>query len=492
MTVEHFDVVVVGAGISGIGAGYHLQTLCPERSYVILEGRDDLGGTWDLFRYPGVRSDSDMHTLGYSFKPWTAAKAIADGPSILAYLRETTKEFGIDQHIRYRHLVSRAEWSSDDSRWTVEATANGEPVTFTCNYLFMCSGYYSYKGGYTPEFAGIEQFEGTVVHPQAWPEDLDYAGKRVVVIGSGATAMTLIPAMAATAAHVTMLQRSPTYVAAGPDKDIIANALRKVLPAKAAYAVTRKKNIALQQFIYRQSRTKPARMKATLIKRVGKALGPDYDVATHFTPSYNPWDQRLCLVPNGDLFASIKSGKASVVTDHIDTFTPTGIRLQSGEELAADIVVTATGLNLVTLGEMDFVVDGEPVDFSRTWSYKGCAYSGVPNLASSFGYINASWTLRADLTCEYVCRLLNHMAATRTTQCTPQLRTSDAGMPERPWIDGFSAGYMQRVMHLFPKQGDREPWLNPQHYGRDKQMFRESPIDDGVMQFTTAPVPAGR
>ena len=492
MTVEHFDVVVVGAGISGIGAGYHLQTLCPERSYVILEGRDDLGGTWDLFRYPGVRSDSDMHTLGYSFKPWTAAKAIADGPSILAYLRETTKEFGIDQHIRYRHLVSRAEWSSDDSRWTVEATANGEPVTFTCNYLFMCSGYYSYKGGYTPEFAGIEQFEGTVVHPQAWPEDLDYAGKRVVVIGSGATAMTLIPAMAATAAHVTMLQRSPTYVAAGPDKDIIANALRKVLPAKAAYAVTRKKNIALQQFIYRQSRTKPARMKATLIKRVGKALGPDYDVATHFTPSYNPWDQRLCLVPNGDLFASIKSGKASVVTDHIDTFTPTGIRLQSGEELAADIVVTATGLNLVTLGEMDFVVDGDPVDFSRTWSYKGCAYSGVPNLASSFGYINASWTLRADLTCEYVCRLLNHMAATRTTQCTPQLRTSDAGMPERPWIDGFSAGYMQRVMHLFPKQGDREPWLNPQHYGRDKQMFRESPIDDGVMQFTTAPVPAGR
>lgn len=492
MTVEHFDVVVVGAGISGIGAGYHLQTLCPERSYVILEGRDDLGGTWDLFRYPGVRSDSDMHTLGYSFKPWTAAKAIADGPSILAYLRETTKEFGIDQHIRYRHLVSRAEWSSDDSRWTVEASANGEPVTFTCNYLFMCSGYYSYKGGYTPEFAGIEQFEGTVVHPQAWPENLDYVGKRVVVIGSGATAMTLIPAMAATAAHVTMLQRSPTYVAAGPDKDIIANALRKVLPAKAAYAVTRKKNIALQQFIYRQSRTKPARMKATLIKRVGKALGPDYDVATHFTPSYNPWDQRLCLVPNGDLFASIKSGKASVVTDHIDTFTPTGIRLQSGEELAADIVVTATGLNLVTLGEMDFVVDGEPVDFSRTWSYKGCAYSGVPNLASSFGYINASWTLRADLTCEYVCRLLNHMAATRTTQCTPQLRTSDAGMPERPWIDGFSAGYMQRVMHLFPKQGDREPWLNPQHYGRDKQMFRESPIDDGVMQFTTAPVPASR
>lgn len=492
MTSEHFDVVVVGAGISGIGAGYHLQTLCPDRSYVILEGRADIGGTWDLFRYPGVRSDSDMHTLGYSFKPWTAEKAIADGPSILAYLRDTVSEFGIDRHIRFGHLVTTAEWSTADARWAVSATVAGEQREFTCNYLFMCSGYYSYKGGHTPDFPGIDQFTGTVVHPQQWPEDLDYAGKRVVVIGSGATAMTLIPAMASTAAHVTMLQRSPTYVAAGPDKDVVANALRKVLPAKVAYAVTRKKNIALQQFIYRQSRTKPARMKANLIKRVSKALGPDYDVATHFTPSYNPWDQRLCLVPNGDLFQSIKSGKASVVTDHIDTFTPTGIRLQSGEELAADIVVTATGLELVTLGEMSFVVDGEPVDFSQTWSYKGFAYSGVPNLASSFGYINASWTLRADLTCEYVCRLLNHMKETSTVECMPTLRPSDRTMPERPWIDGFSAGYMQRVMHRFPKQGDREPWINPQDYGRDKQMFRKSPIDDGVMQFTKAPVTAGR
>ena len=422
MTIEHFDVVVVGAGISGIGAGYHLQAMSPDRSYVILEGRAGIGGTWDLFRYPGVRSDSDMHTLGYSFKPWTSEKAIADGPSILAYLRETVSEFGIDRHIRFGHLATNAEWSSDDARWTVTATdistdtstTGGERREFTCNYLFMCSGYYSYKAGHTPEFAGIEQFQGTVVHPQQWPEDLDYAGRRVVVVGSGATAMTLIPAIAKTAAHVTMLQRSPTYVAAGPDKDVIANTLRKVLPAKAAYAVTRKKNIALQQFIYGQSRTKPARMKANLIKRVRKALGPDYDVATHFTPTYNPWDQRLCLVPNGDLFDAINSGRASVVTDHIDTFTPTGIRLQSGEELAADIVVTATGLELVTLGEMRFVVDGEPVDFAQTWTYKGFAYSGVPNLASSFGYINASWTLRADLTCEYVCRLLNHMATTGT------------------------------------------------------------------------------
>ena len=497
MTIEHFDVVVVGAGISGIGAGYHLQAMSPDRSYVILEGRADIGGTWDLFRYPGVRSDSDMHTLGYSFKPWTSEKAIADGPSILAYLRETVSEFGIDRHIRFGHLATNAEWSSDDARWTVTATdistdtstTGGERREFTCNYLFMCSGYYSYKAGHTPEFAGLEQFQGTVVHPQQWPEDLDYAGRRVVVVGSGATAMTLIPAIAKTAAHVTMLQRSPTYVAAGPDKDVIANTLRKVLPAKAAYAVTRKKNIALQQFIYGQSRTKPARMKANLIKRVRKALGPDYDVATHFTPTYNPWDQRLCLVPNGDLFDAINSGRASVVTDHIDTFTPTGIRLQSGEELAADIVVTATGLELVTLGEMRFVVDGEPVDFAQTWTYKGFAYSGVPNLASSFGYINASWTLRADLTCEYVCRLLNHMATTGTVQCTPRLRPEDAGMPERPWIDGFTAGYMQREMHRFPRQGDREPWINPQSYTRDKKMFRTSALEDGAMQFTSARMP---
>ncbi len=493
MTIEHFDVVVVGAGISGIGAGYHLQAMSPDRSYVILEGRADIGGTWDLFRYPGVRSDSDMHTLGYSFKPWTSEKAIADGPSILAYLRETVSEFGIDRHIRFGHLATNAEWSSDDARWTVTATdtstTGGERREFTCNYLFMCSGYYSYKAGHTPEFAGIEQFQGTVVHPQQWPEDLDYAGRRVVVVGSGATAMTLIPAIAKTAAHVTMLQRSPTYVAAGPDKDVIANTLRKVLPAKAAYAVTRKKNIALQQFIYGQSRTKPARMKANLIKRVRKALGPDYDVATHFTPTYNPWDQRLCLVPNGDLFDAINSGRASVVTDHIDTFTPTGIRLQSGEELAADIVVTATGLELVTLGEMRFVVDGEPVDFAQTWTYKGFAYSGVPNLASSFGYINASWTLRADLTCEYVCRLLNHMATTGTVQCTPRLRPEDAGMPERPWIDGFTAGYMQREMHRFPRQGDHEPWINPQSYTRDKKMFRTSALEDGAMQFTSARMP---
>ena len=497
MTVDHVDVLIVGAGISGIGAGYHLQAMCPGRTYAILEGREDLGGTWDLFRYPGVRSDSDMHTLGYSFKPWTADKAIADGPAILEYLRETAAEYGIDRHIRFGHHVDRASWSSAEARWTVEGhrTAGGEPVTITCGYLFMCSGYYSYKGGYTPEFEGIDRFGGQIVHPQEWPEDLDHTDQRVVVIGSGATAMTLVPAMAQTAAHVTMLQRSPTYVVSRPDVDALANRLRSVLPARLAYELTRTKNVAMQQFFYGQTRTRPEKVKDRLLAMVTKELGPDYDVATHFTPSYNPWDQRLCLVPNSDLFEAIRSGKASVVTDRIARFTESGIELASGEVLEADIVITATGLQLVTLGEMDFVVDGEPVDFSRTWSYKGFAYSDIPNLASSFGYINASWTLRSDLIAEYVCRLLNHLAETGTEVCTPRLRPSDATMPERPWIDDFSSGYMQRVMHKFPRQGDREPWINPQRYGRDKKMFKKGAIDDGVMRFTnadaeaTAPVP---
>jgi monooxygenase len=488
--MQHFDVIVVGAGISGIGAAYHLQQNCPGRTYAILEGRPDIGGTWDLFRYPGVRSDSDMHTLGYSFKPWKAAKSIADGPSILEYLRETVAEFGIGPHIRFDHLVERAEWSTDDARWTVAGTRadTGESFGFTCNYLFMCSGYYSYKGGYEAELSGLENFAGTVVHPQAWPDDLDYAGKRVVVIGSGATAVTIVPAMADDAAHVTMLQRSPTYVVSRPDEDVIANTLSKVLPEGIAYDITRLKNTTLQQVLYKRMRTQPEKSKAQLLKMVRKELGDEYDIDTHFTPRYNPWDQRMCLVPNSDLFTAISSGRASVVTDLIDTFTPTGIRLQSGDELDADIIVTATGLQLVTLGEMDFVVDGEPVDFSKTWTYKGFAYSDVPNLASSFGYINASWTLRADLICEYVCRLLNHMDETGTVQCTPRLRASDADMPQRDWIENFSSGYMQRVMHLFPKQGDREPWINPQNYRRDKKMFKKSPVADGVMRFARARV----
>ena len=486
MTSEHVDVVVVGAGLSGIGAGYHLQTISPDRSYVILEGRDGLGGTWDLFKYPGIRSDSDMHTLGFSFKPWTEAKSIADGPSILRYLKQTVAQFGIDKHIRYGQLVTQAQWSSDDAQWTVTATnkATGVSNTITCSFLFMCSGYYSYKKGHTPEFTGRERFKGTVVHPQEWPLDLDYAGKRVVVIGSGATAVTIVPSMADKADHVTMLQRSPTYMVSRPDHDVLANRLRKVLPPKMAYNLTRFKNTWRQQLVYNKTRTDPDKVKQLLLGGIQLELGADYDIAKHFTPAYNPWDQRLCLVPNGDFFKSMREGKASVVTDHITSFTETGIQLASGEHLDADIIITATGLELVTLGEMDFFVDGNQVDFAKTWTYKGFAYSDIPNMASTFGYINASWTLRSDLTAEYVCRLLNHMRKKGVAQCTPRLREQDRNMKERPWIDGFSSGYMQRMMHRMPRQGDHEPWINPQNYRRDKKMFKHSPIDDGVMQFS--------
>jgi cation diffusion facilitator CzcD-associated flavoprotein CzcO len=486
MTSEHVDVVVVGAGLSGIGAAYHLQTMSPDRSYVILEGRDGLGGTWDLFKYPGIRSDSDMHTLGFSFKPWTEAKSIADGPSILQYLKQTVAQFGIEKNIRYGQLVTQAQWSTDDAQWTVTSTnkATGASSIVTCSFLFMCSGYYSYKKGHTPEFTGRERFKGTVVHPQAWPTDLDYAGKRVVVIGSGATAVTIVPSMADKAAHVTMLQRSPTYMVSRPDHDVMANRLRKVLPPKMAYSLTRFKNTWRQQLVYNKTRTDPDKVKQLLLGGIKMELGADYDIAKHFTPAYNPWDQRLCLVPNGDFFKSMREGKASIVTDQITSFTETGIQLASGEHLDADIIITATGLELVTLGEMDFFVDGNPVDFAKTWTYKGFAYSDIPNLASTFGYINASWTLRSDLTAEYVCRLLNHMRKKGDAQCTPRLREQDRNMKERPWIDGFSSGYMQRMMHRMPRQGDHEPWINPQNYRRDKKMFKHSPIDDGVMQFS--------
>ena len=486
MTSEHVDVVVVGAGLSGIGAAYHLQTMSPDRSYVILEGRDGLGGTWDLFKYPGIRSDSDMHTLGFSFKPWTEAKSIADGPSILQYLKQTVAQFGIEKNIRYGQLVTQAQWSTDDAQWTVTSTnkATGASSIVTCSFLFMCSGYYSYKKGHTPVFTGRERFTGTVVHPQSWPTDLDYAGKRVVVIGSGATAVTIVPSMADKAAHVTMLQRSPTYMVSRPDHDVMANRLRKVLPPKMAYSLTRFKNTWRQQLVYNKTRTDPDKVKQLLLGGVKMELGADYDIAKHFTPAYNPWDQRLCLVPNGDFFRSMREGKASVVTDHITSFTETGIQLASGEHLDADIIITATGLELVTLGEMDFFVDGNQVDFAKTWTYKGFAYSDIPNMASTFGYINASWTLRSDLTAEYVCRLLNHMRKLGVAQCTPRLREQDRNMKERPWIDGFSSGYMQRMMHRMPRQGDHEPWINPQNYRRDKKMFKHSPIDDGVMQFS--------
>jgi cation diffusion facilitator CzcD-associated flavoprotein CzcO len=465
--------------------------MCPDRTYTILEGRADLGGTWDLFRYPGIRSDSDMHTLGYSFKPWTDPKTIADGPSILSYLREPAAEYGIDQKINYQHQVTRAEFSSDTATWTVDALVGSEqaPTTFTCNYLFMCSGYYSYKSGYKPEFKGADDFTGEIVHPQEWPEDLDVTDKNVVVIGSGATAVTIVPAIADQVKSVTMLQRSPTYMVSRPSVDNFSQKLRKVLPEKAAYNTIRKLNSWRGEFFYNQTRTKPEKVREQLLGMARKSLG-DAEVEKNFTPSYNPWDQRLCLMPDGDFFEAIKGDNASVLTDEIDRFDATGIQLTSGERLDADIIVTATGLQLVTVGDMDFIVDGEQVDFSNTWTYRGVGYSDVPNMASSFGYINASWTLRSDLTCEFVCRILNHMSETNTTIATPRLRPADQNMPERPWIDDFSSGYMTRMMPLLPRQGDREPWTNPQRYSIDKKVLRNSPLEDGAMIFSNPRVPA--
>ncbi|MFN3515086.1 MAG: flavin-containing monooxygenase [Phenylobacterium sp.] len=486
MASEHFDVVIVGAGLSGIGAGYHLQTQAPGRSYVILEGRDAIGGTWDLFRYPGIRSDSDMYTLGYSFRPWKEAKAIADGPSILNYVRETARDHGVDRHIRFGHKVERASWSSEDAAWTVEAVRGGETVRFTCSFLFLCGGYYDYDQGYSPDFPGAARFKGEIVHPQHWPEDLDYAGKQVVVIGSGATAVTLVPEMAKDAAHVVMLQRSPTYVVSRPAEDRFANALRKWLPAKAAYWLIRWRNVLFGMYFYRMSREKPEAVKQRIVGMVREQLGPDYDVETHFTPRYNPWDQRLCLVPDADLFQAIKAGRASVATDHIETFTETGIRLKSGRELAADVIVTATGLNLKVLNGLELTVDGRRVDPAHTLSYKGMMYSDVPNLASSFGYTNASWTLKCDLTCEYVCRLLNHMAEKGLRQCTP--RNSDPTVTEEPWLD-FSSGYVQRSIGKFPKQGSKAPWKLHQNYALDLMALRYGSLEDGVMEFSN-PEPA--
>ncbi|MGH6780606.1 MAG: flavin-containing monooxygenase [Sphingomonadaceae bacterium] len=486
MAVEHFDVLIVGAGISGIGAGYHLQANCPGKRYVILEGRADIGGTWDLFRYPGIRSDSDMYTLGYSFKPWTEAKAIADGPSILNYLHETARENAIDRHIRFGHHVKRANWSTADARWTVEAEQGGETVRFTCGFLFMCSGYYNYAAGYTPEFEGAERFQGQIVHPQRWTNDIDYAGKRVVVIGSGATAVTLVPEMAKQAAHVTMLQRSPTYVVSRPAVDKLANRLRSVLPPTLAYGITRWKNVLLGMFFFNLARKRPDRVKGKIIDAVRTELGPDYDVNTHFTPRYNPWDQRLCLVPDGDLFVVLRDGGASIATDTIERFTENGLKLGSGKELEADLIVTATGLDLQLLGGAAVSVDGVAVDPSRSLNYKGMMFSGIPNLASSFGYTNASWTLKADLTCGYVCRLINHMDRKGLRQCTPRL--SDPSVSEVPFLD-FSSGYVQRAIEKFPKQGSKKPWKLNQNYALDIVALRFGAVEDGVMEFSN-PRPA--
>ena len=479
--MEHFDVGIVGAGLSGIGAAYHLKTTCPDRTFTIFEGRDAIGGTWDLFRYPGIRSDSDMYTLGYAFKPWTEAKAIADGPSILKYVRETARENNIEQAIRFGHKIKRVSWSTDNAQWTVEAEVAGKIVRYTCNFLFLCGGYYSYDGGYTPDFPGMASFKGRMVHPQQWPADLDHTNKSVVVIGSGATAVTLVPEMAKTAAHVTMLQRSPTYVVSRPAEDKMANTLRKWLPAMLAYNIVRARNVLGGMYFFNLARKKPEQVKAGIIKMVQDELGPDYDVATHFTPTYNPWDQRLCLVPDADMFRQIKAGRVSVVTDQIETFTETGIRLKSGQELTADIIVSATGLVLEVWNGIEVTVDGSRIDASRTLSYKGMMYEGVPNLASAFGYTNASWTLKCDLTCEYVCRLLNHMKKTGRRQVVPL--NDDPNIEFEPWLD-FSSGYVQRAMAKFPKQGTRVPWKLDQNYAKDLMNLRYARLDDGVLRFS--------
>jgi monooxygenase len=478
--IEHFDVLIVGAGLSGIAAGYHLQTKCPGKSYVILEGRDAIGGTWDLFRYPGIRSDSDMYTLGYNFRPWREAKAIADGPSILKYVRDTARENSIDTKVRFHHRVTHAEWSSRDARWIVEAQGSDGTVRFSCNFLFMCSGYYDYANGYLPEFPDVDTFGGKLIHPQHWPDNLDYEGKRVVVIGSGATAVTLAPAMAEIAAHVTMLQRSPTYMVSRPSEDTMANSLRQKLPAMLAYQITRWKNVLLGMWFFRLARRKPEKVKAGILGLIRKQLGPDYDVATHFTPRYNPWDQRLCLVPDGDLFREINAGRLSIVTDHIERFTQSGIKLKSGQELEADIVVTATGLQMKLFSGLEVTVDGTRVDLAKTMSYKGMMFSGVPNFAAAFGYTNASWTLKADLTCEYVCRLLRYMDRRGYRQCLPK---RDPSIAEVPWLD-FTSGYVQRAINQLPRQGAQKPWRLYQNYARDLMALRFGSVRDGAMQFS--------
>jgi monooxygenase len=480
--VEHVDVIVVGAGLSGIGAACHLKTECPQKSFVILEGRKVMGGTWDLFRYPGIRSDSDMYTLGYNFRPWRHPKAIADGPAILSYIRDTANEYGVDKAIRYNHRVRSASWSSKDSRWTIEAESDETIVRLSCNFLYLCTGYYDYERGYTPEWHGFERFRGTIVHPQQWPEDLDYAGKRIVVIGSGATAITLVPAIAERAAHVTMLQRSPSYIVTRPGEDVLANLLRRCLPDRAVYGVTRWKNVLLGTFFYSLARKRPNVFKWMVARGVRRQLGKEYD-ATHFTPPYNPWDQRLCIAPDADIFRVLREGRASVVTDSIETFTEDGLLLKSGRQLDADIIVTATGLVLKIISGMQLVVDDATVDLPKTLVYKGMMFSDVPNLAFAIGYTNASWTLKCDLASQYVCRLLNHMDRHDYAVCTPRVNDPDVG--DEPVID-FNSGYVLRSLNTLPRQGSKTPWRLHQNYMKDLSMMRYGRVDDGTMEFKAA------
>jgi monooxygenase len=476
---EHVDVVVVGAGISGVSAAHHLQERCPDRSYVVLEGRERIGGTWDLFRYPGVRSDSDMHTLGFGFRPWTGPRSIADGPAIRDYVEGTAREEGITDHVRFLHRVVAAEWSTPDGRWTVTVETGPErtPAQLTCNFLWMCAGYYDYERGHLPDWDGTDDFSGELVHPQFWPEDLDVDGKRVLVIGSGATAVTLVPALAERGAQVSMLQRSPTYVVAQPSVDPVATWLRGHLPARVAHTLTRWKNILVSQLVYWLTRWRPEMMKRYFVDQVRELLGPGHDVETHFTPSYDPWDQRLCLAPDADLFAAIRSGHASVVTATIDRFVPDGVRLDDGRTLEADVVVTATGLELQVMGGIALRVDGELVDPSRSFTHRGMMFSDIPNLAATVGYANASWTLRADLTSAQVCRVLNTMRRRGMQQCTPRVEDDLRPQP----LLALTSGYVTRAADRLPKQGDGDPWRMHQSYTRDWLTMRLGSIDDQLV-----------
>jgi len=476
----HKDIIVVGAGISGIAAAYNLQKSCPNKSFAILEGRSALGGTWDLFKYPGIRSDSDMHTLGFRFKPWIHKKSIADASSILEYLNETVDEYGIRDKIVFNQKVTAANWLAEKSLWELSVVDEDQKISMTCNFLFLCGGYYSYDKPYMPKFPEQDRFEGQVIHPQFWDESMDYSDKKVIVIGSGATAVTLVPAIAKNAAHVTMLQRSPSYVVSAPGEDSWSQALNKMFPIRLTYFLIRWKNIFRTSLGFYLSRKYPERVKDRLINLVREELGNDYDVEKHFTPRYNPWDQRMCLVPDSDLFNSIKSGKASVVTDHIDHFTENGILVKSGEHLEADIIVTATGIELNALNDIEVSVNNEKVEPHNRLSYKGMMLSGVPNLAFSFGYVNASWTLRADLTCEYVCRLLNRMDKLGVNTCIPQ--EDPTAIVDDEYID-FSSGYVQRALDRLPKQGKKAPWRNYQNYLKDIFLVRLFSLKDSTLKF---------
>jgi cation diffusion facilitator CzcD-associated flavoprotein CzcO len=484
MTQQHVDVLIVGAGISGIGGACHLRQSCPDKSFVILEGRDAFGGTWDLFRFPGIRSDSDLYTYGYKFKPWQG-KPIATAPEILNYLGATIDAFELEDQIRYRHRVQRVEWSSQSACWTVQVQHQGETHRFTCSFLWMCQGYYNDEQGYTPSFPGLDDYKGILVHPQFWPEALDYSGKQVVVIGSGATAVTLIPAMAEKVAHLTLLQRSPSYIISRDNKSPLAELLGGLeLPDDWVHEILRRRSLKDSELIASMARHQPEKLRDDLIHAVRAQL-PEVDVETHFTPRYMPWKERLCLVPDNDLFKAIRGGNISIVTDEIETFTEAGIRLKTGQELEADIIVSATGLQLCPLGNIEFVVDGTEVDITKTWTYKGILYSDIPNMAWTFGYIRTSWTMRSDLISEFVCRLLHHMDQKGVRQCTPRLRPEDDGMKARRFIDeaDFSPGYMARSMASFPRQGDREPWTNSQDYNIEKDTLPGCELEDGVLTF---------